>query len=148
MKYKVKVHIEKNIEEVFDKIRNPSFYKDWMTGLSEYKLVKETDDTIGNMTELYFKDNKGRQTMMVEKIESIHFPNEYITSYEAGKVFNRCINRFTKTEEDTTVYEMETIFKFGFITELYIWLFRGIFVNQTRAGMVSFKHYIENENEE
>lgn len=142
MKYTVQVFIEKDRQTILDVMQDPDQFQYWMEGLQEYNILHKTENQVGTKTELVFKDVKGRVSTMVEIVESMDLPNEIVTSYEAGGVFNRCINRFDE-KEDGTVYEMETIFKFGFFTNLFIWLFKPMFRSQTLKGMTALKRYVE-----
>lgn len=142
MKYTVSVKIEKDRDTVVNLIQDPTYFKEWMAGLTSYNILEQPEGDIGTVTELNFQDSKGRVTKMVEKIESKNLPEEIVTSYEAGEVYNRCINRFYEIDGNT-IYEMETVFKFGLLTNLYIWMFKGVFRQQTRSGMLSFKRFIE-----
>jgi ribosome-associated toxin RatA of RatAB toxin-antitoxin module len=137
--------IDKDRDTVLKLIQDPDHFKDWMDGLTEYKILEKGENDIGTITELSFA-NKGRVSHMIERVESKDLPNEIVTSYEAGKVYNRCYNRFFE-EDGQTRYEMETVFKFGFFTTLFIWMFKGMFSRQTESGMLSFKRFVEGYEE-
>lgn len=142
MKYTATVFIEKDRETVVKLIQDPELFKEWMDGLTGYEIKHKTEDQVGTITELRFQDRKGRPSTMTEEVLVVEFPDKVVTTYEAGGVYNRCISKFWE-EDEGTVYQMETIFKFGFLTSLFIWLFKGAFRKQTLSGMMSFKNFVE-----
>ncbi len=145
MKYTVNVLIEKDRNKVLELIQDPAHFKDWMEGLIDYNIIEKGENDIGTVTELLFEKN-GKETKMVETVESKDLPNEIVTSYELGKVYNKCTNRFFE-EDGMTRYEMETEFSFGFFSNLFMWLFKGMFSKETEKGMLQFKAFVESVDE-
>ncbi len=143
MKYSVSVKINKPLEEVVSSFTNPEEYLLWMKGLVSYDIINESTVLKGRVLRLNFTSQNGRPSTMVEEVIDNSL-NEVVTSYDAGNVYNRCINKFS-SEGEETIYQIVTVFKFGFIRNLYMWLFKGAFKQHTLKGIREFKSYMEKE---
>jgi len=144
MKYTVKVKSKSSVETLSKNLQDPSLFKDWMNGLTEYNIIEGEQEKPGCKTELVFTGQRGRSFSMVEKIISMDLPNEVVTSYETDGVYNECKSRFYK-EESLSIYEMQTTFDFKFPANLYIWIFKYAFKKQTLRGMTAYRNFIEDK---
>lgn len=69
-------------------------------------------------------------------------PSRIHTVYESNGVWNECINPLKKNE-NKTINEMKTEFRFGFLLGLFMWVFKPIFKKETLHSLTQFKEYCE-----
>ncbi len=144
MKYTVKVKSRSSVETLSSNLLNPLLFKEWMEELSEYSIIEGDSQKPGCKTELVFSNKRGRTYRMIENIISVKLPNEIVTSYETGGVYNECKSSFYK-EDSLNIYEMQTTFDFKFPVNLYIWIFKFAFKKQTLKGMIAYRNFIEDK---
>jgi uncharacterized membrane protein len=142
MRYEVTVTIHKSVEEVVKAIQDREGAFKWIKNLKKFDLIEGEMNMAKSKYIMEFVSDKGKTTTMYEEIESIDVPNEIITVYTSGSVWNRCINRFWG-HDDHSHYSMDCEFKFPWYLSIFMWLFKNMFYNQTLKDLEAFKAYVE-----
>ena len=141
MKYEVSVTINKSIDEVVSVLRSREHSLKWIKNLKEFELMHGEMYSLNSKYKMVFKGKK-KDTVMFETITEFDPPHKITTVYEAGSVWNECINLF-HGHDDHTHYKMKTEFKFPWYMSVFIWMFKPMFKNETLKGLNDFKKYIE-----
>ena len=141
MKYTVEVIINKDIETVVREIRSRDAAFKWMDNLESFELIEGQLDSLNSKYKMVF-NNKGKIQEMTETITEFNPPRSITTVYEMASVWNECVNRF-EDKDGKTVYSMDTTFKFGFLMNLFIWMFKPMFKKESLKGLTAFKEYVE-----
>lgn len=76
---------------------------------------------------------------MLQTIESMNLPHDYVAIYEFQGTWNRCVNTFEEVG-DEVLYTMETEFRFP--SEMPAP--KEVFKSSTQAEMERFKVFVEN----
>lgn len=144
MKYDTKVIIKKNIEFVSKQLSNRDAAFKWMDGLKEFNLIEGKMNEVGSKYQMVF-ENKGKTEKMIETITEFSPPSRITTVYEMDGVWNECINILEESNNET-IYTMSTDFKFKFPLNLFVWVFKKKFKEQTLNSLTKFKEYCEIAN--
>jgi hypothetical protein len=142
MKYVTKITINKDKLFVSDALVSKEAAFKWMGGLKEFNLVEGNMNEVGSKYNMVFS-NKGKTEKMTETIMEFSPPNRITTLYEAPGVWNECVNSLEESN-GKTIYTMSTDFKFKFPLNLFIWIFKSKFKEQTMESLKSFKEFCEN----
>ena len=133
MKYICEIIIDAPIKHVTSIFANHDHLKAWQPGLVNVEKVK--GDKVNYR--LIFKMGK-QEMVMKETIEKLSLPNTYIAIYQMPGVWNRCVNQF-EASGDQTLWTMESEFQF----EKENHLPQDHFEQKTLSGMKLFKTYVE-----
>lgn len=144
MKYDSRVIINKSKEFVSDILISKEAAFEWMEGLKEFNLIEGEMNQVGSKYKMVF-ENKGKREEMTETISEFLPPNRITTVYEMPGVWNECINSLEESN-NKTIYTMSTDFKFKFPLNLFVWIFKKKFKEQTLSSLVSFKEYCEKDD--
>lgn len=140
MTYQCEITIHKPIEEVFQCFTNYDEMPLWQVGL--IKIEHDADiHQPGAVSRLIF-DLHGKTMTMKETVEDYDTPKRYTAIYEVPGAWNKCVNRFEKSGNDT-LWTMESTFKFETENNLP----QSAFENKTLSAMQLFKRYIENKRD-
>jgi hypothetical protein len=109
----------------------------WEAGLKTIEWITRTPSLSGSVCHLIFGTLPNEQRMK-ETIVKIDWPNMAEMIYEMGPVWNRCVNHFTPSGNDT-LWTMDVEFRgveaFG--------IPQAAFEAKTRAGMVLFQTFAD-----
>jgi len=141
MKYTTKVIIKKEVDVVYNALDDKESAFKWIDGLETFDLLEGINGEVNSKYKMIFKDKKGNLSEMTETIKQ-KTDNTIVTVYEAKGVWNECINNLI-SNGNQTIYEMKTTFKFGVLTNLFIWILKPMFKKETLKGLNKFKEYCE-----
>ncbi len=142
MKYTQKITIDLPREEVIEKFSNPEDFRHWQRGFVYFKTLSGDFGKAGSTNKLKYKMGK-REVEMTETILRNDLPEEMESTYEARGVYNIQLNRFRKTDENTTEWISESEFKFSGFMKIMGWAMPGAFKKQSRQFMEDFKAFAE-----
>lgn len=137
MKYQCQTKIKRPLSEVFQSFRDYSQMPKWENGLSQINHIKGTPNNPGSITNLVFTFGE-EDMVMQETIEQINFPSTVTIVYEVPGAWNRCVNRFVDTGNETQ-WIMESEFRFERENTTPVQEFK----KQTSKSMEIFKKYLE-----
>jgi hypothetical protein len=135
MKYLCEMMIDAPIAKVTYLFADHDHYQAWQPGLKKIEPIKGTKQAYRLVFSL------GNQEMvMKETIEENLLPKTYSLIYQVPGVWNRCVNHFVQTK-DQTLWTMETEFQFEKDNHLP----QNQFESKTLRGMQLFKAYVESK---
>ena len=142
MKYTKQVTINLSRDKVTQLFSDPESLKKWQPDLLEFEVVSGTAGSEGSQTKLVHK--MGSRTIeMLETITENKLPETFSATYEADNVFNTVINTFTAVSDTSTVWELDTDFKFGGFMKIIGFLMPWSFKSATLQAMERFKTFAE-----
>jgi len=150
MEYTVEVEIDLSLEDVIGLFDNPDHWPKWRDGFVSVEPVPGTPGSEGSVTKLVNRVG-GRDTEIVETVESKHLPEEMTCIYEARGFWygpwNKVTNRFRELSQGKSEWKMECEFCCrGFvkvISCLMSCLMPGMFRKATLNEMTRFKAFAE-----
>ena len=128
--------------ELYD---DPGNWPRWQAGFISSEHLSGQPRQAGAKTKLVQKVG-GRETEIVETIETRNLPDELVCIYEAKGAWNRVVNRFVEIGPDQTRWEFETEFRCTGIVKLMSVLMPGMFRKASMKEMESFKAFAESEH--
>lgn len=114
---------------------------EWQDGFISFEHFGGEKGAAGSKANIKYKMGS-REIDMVETMESYDLPDEMVAIYEADKVWNRNINRFTDLGGSTR-WDMECEFQCGGFVKLMAFFMPGMFRKQTEKMMSDFKRFAE-----
>lgn len=142
MEYQVSVSIKKDLETVSDTFIDKQQMPLWEKGLLHVESIKGELFLTGSEGYLVFEAGEHHQKMKVTtKLNELPYKIDLI--YEVPGAWNLCQNTFTE-KDDETIWTMDVEFKFDQPNDYP----KDLFINQTLAGMMLFKAYLEKSNDE
>jgi hypothetical protein len=133
MKYLCEMIIDAPIDKVTNLFADHNHYQAWQPGLIKVEPIKGAKQAYRLVFSL------GNQEMvMKETVEDNALPKTYTLIYQVPGVWNRCVNQFVQTK-DQTLWTMETEFQFDKDNHLP----QDQFESKTLRGMQLFKNFVE-----
>ncbi len=143
MKYKIKITIDRPIDEVTKLFVNPENLKKWQPELVTSSLLEGEAGKTGAKTRLKYKIGS-REMEMTETITEQNLPQEYTATYTAEGVWNLQRNHFEKVGDKKTQWTSYTEFKCSGFMRIICWLMPRSFKRQSIKNMRRFKVFAEN----
>jgi uncharacterized membrane protein len=144
MTYEITVTITKSRDEVTGLYQDPDVIPHWQPTFRSLEVIEGEPGAVGSRTRFTYARGKGTLEL-TETVEKSAMPDRYVGVYEAGNVWNHCVNTFTETPEGHTTWTMTNIFRCRGFMRLIIALFPGAFEKQTLKDMTRFKEYVESQ---
>ena len=141
MKYTVSNIINKPIEEVVAKFKDPESVKHWMEGLQKVELISGTAGEIGAVTDLHSLFKKKEMIIRETILESN--PNQMKFSYQSSMGTNIVEIQFEENSNDTTHQISHTEMKMNGPMKIMGFLFKGMFKKFSMKYLNAFKKYAE-----
>ena len=111
MKYQCSIEIDRARGPVVALFEDADRMGEWQDGLISFTPKDGTPGAPGSTSEIKYQMGK-RTLEMVETIEEYNLPDSLVAIYEAGKVWNRNVNRFTDLGSKTR-WDMDCEFRCG-----------------------------------
>src|SRR5687767_10590285 len=107
MKYTTEIIINVPLGKVIELMSNADNLKEWQPGLQSYETISGVHGQEGAKARMTYNEH-GRKVELIETITKVDMPNEFSATYEAPGVLNIVKNYFSKVDENTTKYVMES----------------------------------------
>lgn len=75
--YTVSVEVQADIERAWDVFMDESKMDQWLTGFKSMEIVEGDPLTVGSKHKMFFED-RGREVILVETVQSIRPPREFV----------------------------------------------------------------------
>ncbi|GAA4882001.1 hypothetical protein GCM10023311_00080 [Flaviramulus aquimarinus] len=141
MQFTCAIYINKPINEVVTSFEDPGALKQTQKGFISLKHLSGNKGEAGAKSKLVYKKFDLIETIIHNKL-----PNEFYAKYEHKSMTNTMLCKFKATNDNETkltAYIEYTEFK-GFIINLIVKFFPGMFKKQVDKWLVNFKKYCEN----
>ena len=142
MKYTISNIINKPLEEVIEKFKDPEGAKHWMEGLQKMELRSGTLGEVGAKSDIHFL-HKGKVMIIKETILEQNFPNQIKFSYESPMGYNEVEMQFEKLSDNSVKQINNSYFELKGMMKIMGPLMKGFFKKQSMKYLDGFKHYVE-----
>jgi carbon monoxide dehydrogenase subunit G len=144
MKYTLSNTINRPLEEVAQKFKDPEGVMHWMEGLQKIDHVSGTQGEAGAKTDFYFL-YKNKEMKISETILEQNLPHQIKFAYKSSMGYNEVEMLFEKLSDNTTKQTNNSYFEMKGIMKIIGFLFQGMLKKQTLKYMTAFKDYVENK---
>ena len=142
MKYTISNIINKPLDEVIAKFKDPEAAKEWMEGLKSHTLTSGTAGEVGAKTDFVFL-HKGKEMIISETILEQNFPDQIKFAYQSPMGENEVEMLFEQLPDGTVKQTNNSYFKLTGFMKLFGFLLKGMFKKQSFKYLNGFKEYAE-----
>jgi len=142
MKYTVSNTINKPLEEVIEKFKDPEGVKHWMEGLQKIEHLSGTPGEVGAKSDFYFLHKK-KEMKISETILEQNFPNQIKFAYQSPMGYNEVEMQFEKITDNSVKQINNSYFELKGIMKIMSFMLKGMFKKQSLKFMTAFKDYVE-----
>lgn len=145
MKISKSIEINKPIDEVWEFFMDEDFAYKWQPGLRSIELLEGEKGMEGSKNKMHYEEN-GRTIDMIEEIIEVKKHVLFKSIYTANGVWNLHSSMFKQIQDNKTLYEVDTEFKFTTFMFRLMGLFMGfMFKNRVQQDLEAFKNAVESE---
>lgn len=142
MNYTLSNTIDKSLEEVIAKLKEPEGVKHWMEGLQKIEHISGTPGETGAKSDFHFLYKK-KEMKVSETILEQNLPNQIKYSYQSPMGTNIVELLFESLSDNQVKQTSNTTMEVKGFMKLMAPLFKGMFKKQSLTYMTAFKHYVE-----
>ena len=142
MRYTLHNTIDKSLDEVIAKFKEPEGVKHWMEGLQKIEHISGTPGEKGAKSDFTFL-HKNKEMKISETILEENLPHQIKFGYTSSMGYNEVEMLFEKISDNAVKQTNNTYFELKGFMKLLGPLMKGLFKKQTMKYMVAFKAYVE-----
>ncbi len=142
MKYTVSNTINKSLEEVHEKFKDPDGVKHWMDGLQRIERISGTPGEVGAKSDFHFLHKK-KEMKITETILEQNLPRQIKFAYQSPMGYNEVEMIFEKLPDNQVKQTNNSYFEMKGIMKIMGFLMKGMFKKQSLQYMNAFKEYVE-----
>jgi len=142
MRYTLSNTINKPLEEVIGKFKDPDGVKHWMEGLQKIEHISGTPGELGAKSDFYFLHKK-KEMKISETILEQNLPKQIKFAYQSPMGYNEVEMVFEKLSENSTTQTNNSYFELKGFMKIMGFLMKGMFKKQSLKFMTAFKSYVE-----
>ena len=144
MKYTVSNTINKPLEEVIEKFKDPEGLKHWMEGLQKIEHISGTPGEVGAKSDLHFL-YKNKEMKISETILEQNLPRQIKFSYHSSMGYNEVEMLFASIGDKQVKQTNNSYFELKGLMKIMGVLGKGMFKKQSLKYLNAFKKYVEQE---
>ncbi|MBK8967317.1 MAG: SRPBCC family protein [Lewinellaceae bacterium] len=142
MKYSLSNTINKPLELVVEKFKEPEGAKHWMEGLQKIEPVSGRPGQVGAKTNFYFL-YKNKEMKIEETILEQNLPRQIKFAYQSPMGYNEVELLFEKLSANSVKQTNNSYFELKGFMKIMGFLMKGMFKKQSMTYMEAFKKYVE-----
>ncbi|MEZ4943103.1 MAG: SRPBCC family protein [Saprospiraceae bacterium] len=142
MKYSLSNTINKPLELVVEKFKEPEGAKHWMEGLQKIEPVSGRPGQVGAKTNFYFL-YKNKEMKIEETILEQNLPRQIKFAYQSPMGYNEVELLFEKLSANSVKQTNNSYFELNGFMKIMGFLMKGMFKKQSMTYMEAFKKYVE-----
>ena len=144
MRYTLSNTINKPLEEVVEKFKDPDGVKHWMEGLQRIEHISGTPGEVGAKSDFYFLHKK-KEMKISETILEQNLPRQIKFAYQSPMGNNEVEMVFEKLTDHSVKQINNSYFELKGFMKIMGFLMKGMFKKQSLKFMTAFKDYVEQE---
>ncbi|MBT8273946.1 MAG: SRPBCC family protein, partial [Bacteroidia bacterium] len=134
--------INKPLNEVIDKFKDPDGVKHWMEGFQRLEHLSGPPGEVGATSNFYFIHKK-KEMVIHETILEQNYPNQVKFAYKSPMGYNEVEFQFEAVSDSSVKQINNSYFEFKGLMKMMSFLFKGAFKKQSLKYMNAFKDYVE-----
>ena len=142
MKYTLSNTIDRPLEVVMEKFKEPEGVKHWMEGLQRIEHLSGTPGQVGAKTDFYFL-HKNKEMKISETILEQDLPRQIKFAYQSPMGYNEVELLFEKLSDNSVRQTNNSFFDLKGFMKIMGFLMKPMFKKQSLKYMTAFKHYVE-----
>ncbi|MEZ4964555.1 MAG: SRPBCC family protein [Saprospiraceae bacterium] len=142
MKYTLSNTIDRPLEVVMEKFKEPEGVKHWMEGLQRIEHLSGTPGQVGAKTDFYFL-HKNKEMKISETILEQNLPRQIKFAYQSPMGYNEVELLFEKISDNSVRQTNNSFFDLKGFMKIMGFLMKPMFKKQSLKYMTAFKHYVE-----
>ena len=143
MNYTISNIINKPLDEVIEKFKDPEGAKHWMEGLQQIRHISGTQGEIGAKSDIYFL-HKNKEMIISETILEQTLPHQIKFSYRSSMGYNEVEMIFEKISDNSVKQINNSYFELTGFIQIIGFLMKSMFKKQSLVYLNGFKEYVEN----
>ena len=142
MKYSLSNTINRPLDEVVEKFKDPEGVKHWMEGLQKIEHLSGTPSEVGAKSDFYFL-HKNKEMKISETILEQNLPDQIKFAYQSPMGKNEVEMRFEKLSDNSVKQINNSYFEMKGFMKIMGFFLKGMFKKQSLKYMTAFKNYVE-----
>ena len=142
MKYTISNTINKPLDEVVKKFKDPEGVKHWMEGLQKIERISGTPLEVGAKSEFHFLHKK-KEMKISETILEQNLPHQIKFAYQSPMGYNEVEMLFEKLSDNSVRQTNNSYFELKGLMKAMGFLMKGMFKKQSLKYLNAFKSYVE-----
>lgn len=142
MRYTLSNTINKPLDQVVQKFKEPEGAKHWMDGLQKIVPISGAPGEVGANTDFYFL-YKNKEMKISETILEQNFPRQIKFAYQSPMGYNEVEMIFEKLTDNSVKQINNSYFEMKGFGKIMGFLFKSMFKKQSMTFMNAFKKYAE-----
>ncbi|MCB9352962.1 MAG: SRPBCC family protein [Lewinellaceae bacterium] len=142
MNYTLSNTIDRPLEVVMEKFKEPEGVKHWMEGLQRIEHLSGTPGQVGAKTDFYFL-HKNKEMKISETILEQDLPRQIKFAYQSPMGYNEVELLFEKLSDNSVRQTNNSFFDLKGFMKIMGFLMKPMFKKQSLKYMTAFKHYVE-----
>ena len=142
MKYSLSNTINRPLDDVIAKFKDPDTAKYWVEGLQRIEPLSGTPGEAGAVSDIHFL-YKGKEMVIKETILEQNFPHQIKFAYESKMGYNEVEMQFEALEDNLTKQMNNSYFELKGFMKLMGFFAKGAFKKQSLKYMDAFKKFCE-----
>ena len=142
MNYTLSNTIDRPLEVVMEKFKEPEGVKHWMEGLQRIEHLSGTPGQVGAKTDFYFL-HKNKEMKISETILEQDLPRQIKFAYQSPMGYNEVELLFEKLSNNSVRQTNNSFFDLKGFMKIMGFLMKPMFKKQSLKYMTAFKHYVE-----
>lgn len=142
MRYTLSNTINKPLNEVIEKFKDPNGIQHWMEGFQRLEHLSGTPGEVGATSNFYFIHKK-KEMVIHETILEQNYPHQVKFAYKSAMGNNEVEMKFEELSEGSVKQINNSHFEFKGLMKIMGLLFKGMFKKQSLKYMTAFKDYVE-----
>ena len=142
MRYTLSNTIERPLDEVVRRLREPDGVMHWMEGLQRIEHVSGTPREVGAKSNFYFL-YKNKEMKIAETILEQNLPRQIKFGYHSSMGYNEVELCFEKLSDHRVKQTSNSYFEMKGFMKVMGFFMQGMFKKQSMKYMNAFKDYVE-----
>lgn len=142
MKYTVSNTINKPLDVVIAKFKEPEGAKHWMEGLQKIERLSGNTHEVGAKSDFHFI-HRNKEMKISETILEQDLPRQIKFGFQSAMGYNEVEMIFEKLSDNTVKQTNNSYFELKGFMKIMSFLLKGMFKKQSMKYLNGFKEYVE-----
>ena len=142
MKYTVSNTINRSMDQVMEKYKDPEGVKNWMDGLEKIERLSGSHMEVGAKSNFHFL-YKGKQMQIAEEVLEEDLPRQIKYGFTSSMGYNTVEMIFEPIDDNSVRQTNNSYFEMRGFMKLIGFVMIGMFKKQSKTYITAFKSWVE-----